>query len=160
MNKKKIFGVILIAIFLVGAPIFYINSKKTSWENDILGQIINCRVDGVTEKTFTLNADGTFKMMILPFDVWGTYELANFDEKSGKTEVIFTAKNLYSSKGNRTDSLKEKPLKWQMSLDFGKKNDYHTSIDTVKMAFSEDEKSAIYEVISGEKQVYRGCFVE
>lgn len=158
--KKKIFGLILIAIFLIGAPIFYLNSQKANWESDILGQIINCQVGDKIEKTFTLNNDKTFKMMVLPFDVWGNYEVENLDNNSSTADVKFTAKFLHSSRGDRSNSLKNKDLQWEMKIDFSNKNALKINSDDVKIDFSKDEKSANWQVSANQRQIFNQCSAE
>ena len=146
----------LVGILLFGVLSYFWSFRKGNFE-DLAGKIINCEVGGITEKTFTLNADGTFKMMILPFDVWGHYTVENRDDKAGVADVKFAATNIFSENGNRTKSLEREPLEWSMRVDFSRADSVDVESDDVVMRFSDDGSEALWEVLSDNKIVITEC---
>lgn len=158
IDTKFIFSIV--AFLLISGVSVRFFAPQTATFESIAGKILNCKVGDSIEKTFTLNSDGTFKMMILPFDVWGNYEIQNHDIEAGTADIILTATNIFSEKGNRTSSLKNKELKWSMKIDFSKANSVNVDSDTVAMSFSDDEAEALWQVLSNERVILEGCFEE
>lgn len=157
-TRKIYFAPAILAVILLGAFLFNLNNRAGNFQEEVAGRIINCSNSAVL-RTFTLFPNGEFKMMNLPADIWGTYAAKNINEDTKTAEVQFTAKKIYTSHGEMSSLLTEKPMRWTMKTEW-RKGAVDVKMENVIFTLGQTAEASSFEVKSQDLLEFSDCKAE